>query len=690
MLAFAGDHSARRVSRAVATSLTLGLLVLGLKTSLGGCSRTPTVLEPVITLIDQIAEPQRSGACEVAHELRPALGCPDVEWIGEHQVQTTAADPFPWETALPPRFLGRGLIVSAITRAAESGKWQDTAPIFAPPGARSVALGLPHPVRWRGGPPVPEQLEVRVRVRPVPPSRQRFVTKPVEVPPRAFLAIGLGITAEAVAAGAGPADFVIEAKTGQKTQQLLRTRVDPEEVREGWVDHRLDLSALAGQQVAFQFSSSVARSGAAPAFSVPVWGAPEILVRREDEGRRNLILISLDTVRADSVLTEAFGARLTPALDALAARGVVFEEAIAPYNSTTASHMSLLTGVYPVLHRVNYPAMRLAPSIPTLAEILSQNGYQTAAITENAMISAGAGFARGFDSYRENRSALDAAGHVDETFRDARRWLERHADERFFLFLHTYEAHAPYKPKGGTLDLFQEISEEERAANRYAPFMREYAAEIRYLDEVLSELIEDLERLALLERSVLIVTSDHGEEFGEHDSMGHSKTVYDEVLRVPLILVAPGLVPAGRRVPEQVSLVDVKPTLLDLLGIPAPAEMHGTSLRALMDGEADGFDAVRFAEGLNDDRPRRRILVARTRDHKWIQLADEGAPSEIYDLRSDPAEKNPRSDPELVARGRELLARYRALEGGPAPTPGPERPLDPDVQRKLEALGYVD
>jgi arylsulfatase A-like enzyme len=693
----AGELPARCRSRAVSGCVGRALAATLAVAALVGCDRTPAVLEPAVHLVDRIALPARTGtrgSCEVGHDLRPALGCPDLMPVGGFKVQASAVDPFPYQAAIPRKFRGAGAIVKAIARGVEGDKWQEAKPAYAPPGTSSIEIGLPHPVRWRGGPALAEELDVRVHALPVAPPRRRYITQAIPIPENAVLTVGVGILAEAVAAGAGPAEFVVVARAGQGARELLRTTVGAEDSRAGWIEHRVELDELAGKEVVFHFVTTARVNPRG--FTIPVWGSPEILVRRERDQRRNLILVSLDTVRADHVLTEAYGVSLTPALDALAADGAVFEQAVAPYNSTTASHMTMLTGVYPALHGITYPVGNLAQAIPTLAEILSRGGYQTAAVTENAMITATSGFARGFDSYRENRSVLDAAGDVDATFGDGGKWLEGHADERFFLFLHTYEAHAPYSPKGGALEDLTGPAPEasEGPSDRYAGNRRQYAAEIHYTDRVFGKLVEDLERLDLLDHTVIVVTSDHGEEFGEHGRLGHSKTLYDEVLRVPLVIWAPGIVAAGRRVSEQVSLVDLTPTILDLLGVAAPPGMHGVSLRGLLSDDTPAAtpprDEVRFAEGLDDETPRRRFIVARTRDHKWIQMADEDAPREIYDLQSDPGEKQPRDDPALRERGRELIARYRALEPAPLPSPSPAGPLDPATQRKLEALGYVD
>jgi arylsulfatase A-like enzyme len=435
-----------------------------------------------------------------------------------------------------------------------------------------------------------------------------------------------------------------------------------------------------------------------------LWGAPQVLEPRPRREQRNLLLISLDTLRADHV--GAYGCDLptTPAIDRLAAEGTLFEQTISAYPSTPASHMTMLTGTYPSVHGVVGPSDRLG-RIPTLAELLAARGYETAAVTEDGMLVAGAGFSRGVGYYRENRSTSiwDASGQVDVTFPAALRWLEAHRGEKFFLFVHTYQVHEPYSPPPA-FNLFTTYRQDGREVpiteatplatrDRHA-----YAGEVRYVDSELERLLDGLAALGEAARTLVVVTSDHGEEFWEHGWKAHDESLYDEVLRVPLVLRAPGLVPAGVRVPVQVSLVDLAPTLLDLLGVPAPASMQGVSLVPLLhDPRAPALAARAVFAELTKRRKNTRLVAARTAAFKWIFHEPPDVPVQVFDLQADPGERHDIASPELVARGETLLAQYRAelAAAGVRPEGTVEAAseaapvLDERTMEKLRALGYV-
>jgi arylsulfatase A-like enzyme len=306
----------------------------------------------------------------------------------------------------------------------------------------------------------------------------------------------------------------------------------------------------------------------------------------------------------------------------LAEEGTRFSQAISTFSATSASHMSIFTGTYPATHKVRYPTDVLPKSVATLTEQLRLEGYSTAAVTENAMIRGGSGFDRGFDSYRENKERLKRAGGIDRTFSEGLAWVREHRDERFFLFLHTYEAHTPYTPELKSLGLIPEddLSGLSGAALGWAKERRAYAAEIHYSDRVLRDLFSKLKAEGMLDETIVIILSDHGEEFGEHGGSYHGKTVFDEILRVPLLIWAPGLIEKGRVVTEQVSLIDVSPTICDLLGLPVSKDIPGRSVVELMRGKPDprAEDAsglVHFAEGYSK---KARQVAARSSSLKWI------------------------------------------------------------------------
>jgi arylsulfatase A-like enzyme len=382
----------------------------------------------------------------------------------------------------------------------------------------------------------------------------------------------------------------------------------------------------------------------------------------------------------------AYGADLpmTPELDRLAAGGTLFEQAIATYPSTPGSHMSMLTGLFP-------------------PQLLAARGDQTAAFTENGMLVANAGFARGFDYYQENKGSTiwDASGQVDVTFPAGLRWLEAHRGQLFFLFLHTYQVHEPYSPPPA-FDLFKTYEEDGRTVpiTQSTPIAirdrHAYAGEVRYTDSELGRVLAGLAALGELDRTLVVITSDHGEEFWEHGWKAHDESLYDEVLRVPLIMRAPGLVPAGLRIATQVSLVDLAPTVLELLGVPAPAAMQGRSLVPLFRDPAAPELAARPAFSQLRKRSKQvELFSARTPTRKWIwRTGSSGPPLEVYDLEADPGEHRNLANPELAAEGEALRARFHELATvRPQTTPSPSTPpptLDPRTHEKLRALGYVE
>lgn len=541
----------------------------------------------------------------------------------------------------------------------------------------------------------------QVGLYPLPPAKRRFSTKPILIPKTAELTVSLAVAPFAEALDAGPTDFVLEARWNGGEKEVLRETL-PASAGGAWHDRRIDLSEFADREVHFRFLTTSKPIDGDPnaAAAFPLWGSPEILAQRKRDGRRNILLISLDTVRADFMGGESRGLRLTPWFDQLSDEGTLFRQAISTFSSTSASHMSLFTGTYPATHNVRHAVHQLPSGIATLPEILGRNGYATAAVTENAMLLAGSGFSRGFDSYRENKESLKHTGSIDRTFGQGIEWLEEHRDELFFLFLHTYEAHSPYAPKPEVLAELPEVDAQAEGLGKkdvtWERTKRMYAAEVHYTDSRLEHLFGELRRLELLDHTLVVITADHGEEFGEHGNLGHAKTIFDEVLRVPLLFWAPGHVPEGRVNDDLVSLIDVPPTIMELARIPPPPGIPGRSLVATMHGDPPSGTGVRFAEGLEK---KVRMVAARTPTHKWI-WRDDGSPILIYDLRTDPGENNPLDDPALLAEGQALIDAYLSQDDDQAATEATKavgnlrgargRVLDQSTRQKLEALGYAE
>jgi arylsulfatase A-like enzyme len=355
--------------------------------------------------------------------------------------------------------------------------------------------------------------------------------------------------------------------------------------------------------------------------------------------------------------------------------------------------VSLFTGLWARTHGIVGYLQELRPEVPTLPEALRAGGFLTAAFTEDGYIVPKVGFQRGFDVYRENRSEESASpGFAVETFGDASAWLSAHADRPFFLFVHTYQVHDPYTPPRGYAGLFPDVNPNDKNDAARA----DYEREIRYTDDLFAGFLDTLDALAVAEQTLVVVTSDHGEGFGEHFWTGHAFDLHDEALLVPLLLRAPGLIPAGRVVEEQVGLVDLTPTLLDLLEVSPPPEVMGRSFASLLTSRGAKYE----------ERPLAGTAVTesrsiRTRQYKLVttKMGDL-----FYDLVKDPLERTSRlaEEPERVAAAREALkatdeacTRWTTehpaeaaadAAGGNAPAWMINRD---EIDRKLRSLGYV-
>ena len=281
---------------------------------------------------------------------------------------------------------------------------------------------------------------------------------------------------------------------------------------------------------------------------------------------RNVLLISIDTLRADHLSCYGYSAPTTPNIDALAGEGVLFENVIAPVPLTLPSHCSMLTGTNPTYHGVHDNLMyRLDDeSNVTLAELARQHGFTTGAIVSASVLDARFGLQQGFESYDQVGGAGAAAGNLQErsagqTNTVALDWLNRHRAERFFLFLHYYDPHLPYTPP-------------PPFASRYAA--DPYDGEIAYADECVGQIIARLKELDLYDSTLIVLVGDHGEMLGEHGEKSHDYFIYQSAIRVPMVIRAPGL-HESRRIKSIAAVIDVVPTVCRLLAIEPPGRAGG-------------------------------------------------------------------------------------------------------------------
>lgn len=404
--------------------------------------------------------------------------------------------------------------------------------------------------------------------------------------------------------------------------------------------------------------------------------------------RPNVVVILIDTLRADHLPVYGYPADTAPFLTRLAAESVVFLAAQSTSAWTAPATASLFTSLYPFQHHVDTGFMvtqqmreigqeirlnRLPQDVPTLPEVMKGAGYSTFGVTANVNIGALMGFARGFDRFRHFPSDVPATALAEK----AKQWDRRlRAGSPYFLYMHFLDPHAPYRENAPWF-----VPSADPAANRMAA----YDSEIRLVDSVL----EDLYRTLGWDRdTLLIVLADHGEEFADHGGRGHGQTLFSEMLHVPLIVHGPGRF-APRRVAEPVGLIDVLPTLRDLAGTPADPRDEGRSLRPLLEGgPSDPERRSLFAHLLRRDQGGR--LLHSVRRGRWKYIEGTSADPLLFDLAHDPRETvnlvqaSPTLAGHLRTNLRESVRSAKTFPGGQAATV-----LDPSTAETLRALGYV-
>ena len=394
--------------------------------------------------------------------------------------------------------------------------------------------------------------------------------------------------------------------------------------------------------------------------------------------RPNVLFVTIDTLRADRLGCYGHAAAVTPALDALATRGVRFATAIAHVPLTGPSHASLLTGRTPLGHGFrDNGGYVLPPQVKTAAEDFGQAGYRTAAFVSGFPLDRRFGFDRGFETYddhlpkgNDRRRTPYVERLADATTDAVIRWLgapPAAGASPFFLWVHYYDPHAPYEPPGALAERF-----------RASP----YDGEIAFVDAQLARLLAALQEKGALARTLVLVTADHGESLGEHGEGTHGLFVYDATLKVPWIMAGPGLA-AGRIATAVARGIDVLPTLLDYCAIATPSGVEGRSLRPSAEGR-EMSDAPAYAESLYAEREFgwAPLHAWRTARYKLI----EAPRPELYDLSVDATEQANRLA-ELPDRGAELRRQLQSALSRPVPAAAAT--VDPDAAAKLEALGYV-
>ena len=394
----------------------------------------------------------------------------------------------------------------------------------------------------------------------------------------------------------------------------------------------------------------------------------------------NVVIITLDTTRFDAMGYAGAPGNPTPAIDGLGKDGVIFEQAVASVPLTLPSHSTIFTGTLPPKHGVrDNGGFVLDPRHVTLAERLKDRGWKTGGFVGAYVLDGKWGINQGFDHYfdefdlrKYKRISLgDVARPASEVVDAALPWLEQNAGNRFFAWMHFYDPHTPYDPPEPFKTRFQG---------------RPYAGEIAYVDAQVARVTNWLAARKLLERTIVIITGDHGESLGEHGEGTHGLFIYDSTMRVPMVMRTPYAGAKGRRVAQVVRSHDIAPTVLELLGLPADAAMDGRSLAPFMTGaKVDDLDAyseslyARHHYGWNE------LKALRAGRFKYI----EAPRPELYDLEQDPRETQNLFDSRKPLADR--LASELLKAGAEQITDGsaPQATVDPETRERLAALGYI-
>ncbi len=554
------------------------------------------------------------------------------------------------------------------------------------------------------------------------------ITYEVGVPQAGRLHLGMG-----VAEKRKPVTFRVVAHPDGR-ELVLRTLSDPEQ----WEDAEVDLSAYAGQTLKLAFQTSAEQ----PA-TVGLWANP-LLTTRGSKSRPNVLVYLVCSLRPDHTTLYGYQRDTTPFLRKLGASSVVFEDAHAQAPWTKGSVPSLLTSLHPYTLEIIQDADTIPKGAVTMAERLRAAGYVTASFVTNPFAGRVSGLDRGFDYvmeypviHRQRTEEADRGTDSAALNRVVFPWLERHRDEPFFLYAHATDPHAPYRPAAEFEARFANPAETAQFNRDYARlrdqrqygggatvspahcrakginpdvFIRRaidrYDGEIAHNDRSLELLVDKLRQLGILEKTLLVVVSDHGEEFQEHGFTAHGHSLYQELTHAVWVMSHPKLLPAARRLAEPVQLLDLMPTVLELVGVGAEGVLQGQSLLPLVRGlpfQRNGaVMASRFAHP--SARPTGFVPEYRTGtfariDADWKLIYRDQAEKaglnrmELYDRRADRREtKNVAAQhPDVVARLMADVSQWiegqkqvRKLLG-----PGGKATLDPQALERLRSLGYL-
>jgi arylsulfatase A-like enzyme len=553
------------------------------------------------------------------------------------------------------------------------------------------------------------------------------ITFEVAVPKQGRLHFGMGITEKK-----SPITFHVTVDA--KDLLYTKTVADPD----AWADADLDLSAYSGRNVKLTFATSTEKAG-----TVGLWANP-LLTTQAPKTRPNVLIYLIDTERADHASLYGYARDTTPFMKKLGGQGLVFDDCQVQAPRTKQSTASLMTSLYSYTHGIVHDYDTIPKGSTTLAEQLRAAGYVTASIVANPFAGRITGLGRGFDYLEEwavvqryRTDAHDRGTDSEAVNKIAFPWLDQHKDEPFFLYAHATDPHAPYRPPAGFEEKFANSSETpefdrnykslggkikyaggtvvNRAGARQAGVdpdrfirraMDRYDGEILHNDSSLEQLVGKLKQLGVLDNTLIVVVSDHGEEFWEHGWTSHGHSLYQELTHAVFLMWNPKLIPVPRRISDPVQLIDLMPTVLDLLGVKIPDVVEGQSLAPFAKGQVFRRRSPVMTSRFADPEakkigfvPENRIDAIAFLDANWKLIyrekGDEAGVSklELYDRRTDREEtknlaaQNPREVNQLLAeitKWTEAQKQIRKFLGQ-----GAKANINRQTLEQLRSLGYI-
>jgi arylsulfatase A-like enzyme len=563
----------------------------------------------------------------------------------------------------------------------------------------------------------------------------RAVTRRVSLP----TCVGIGVTALVLGLTIPTALLWLSRSApfwGKNVQTaLLLLGLAAAGVTLGWLSFRSGRAlAVPGRTASAWFLFAAAAAG----LILAVWGGttmltepPMALLRSDLQGRPNLVLITIDTLRADRLSCYGYDRIATEGMDRLAAEGVLFEDAQVQSPWTLSSLASILTSTYPSVNGVLTGLNRLDEARVTLAEVLREKGYVTQAIVTNGWLETNFGLNQGFEGYyhpddyfatyrfrgligeriarRFLREKMEMTNrHRAEHLSDrAVQWLRSHRDQNFFLWLHYIDPHDPYAPpppynkiwdadyqgrwRESTGVIFNLRIGQVLTAEEMTHIEALYDGEVAYCDAHVARVLAELDSLGLTANTLVVLTSDHGEEFWDHGGVMHGHTLYDECVRVPLLMRFPDRLPAGVRMENRVQLLDLTPTVCDLLNVHPPPEAQGRSFKPQLLGEPAAEEPV-FTEALLYFGEKKSVQAGPFKLVKTFATDRY----ELYDAERDPQETANLAAlrPALVDSLARVLEAWQDSSGVlrerlPKTAGGSQAVIDPDLEARLKAMGYL-